>query len=69
MRGAIMRRAISTKGALVHRGRAAVWIENEVPLKRVGRPEDVAALIAFLAPDEASYIMRAAVTVDRGATL
>lgn len=44
------------------------WIEREVPLRRLGRPEEVAALVAFLASDEAAYITGAAVTVDGGAT-
>lgn len=36
------------------------------PLKRVGKPEDVANLIAFLASDEASWITGAAIPLDGG---
>jgi NAD(P)-dependent dehydrogenase (short-subunit alcohol dehydrogenase family) len=36
------------------------------PLGRVGRPEDLAALIAFLASDEASWITGATVSIDGG---
>lgn len=36
------------------------------PLGRVGRPEDVAAAVAFLACDEASWITGAALPVDGG---
>ena len=36
------------------------------PLRRAGRPEEVAAAIAFLAPDEASYITGQSLVVDGG---
>lgn len=37
-----------------------------IPLKRMGRPEEVAAMIAFLASEEASYITGATFYVDGG---
>ncbi|CAM1505006.1 Fc.00g106430.m01.CDS01 [Cosmosporella sp. VM-42] len=39
---------------------------NEIALKRNGRPEEVAALIAFLLGDDSSYMTGNAVSVDGG---
>ncbi len=44
------------------------YLETSVPLRRLGRPEEVAALIAFLASDEASYVTGVAVPIDGGVT-
>ena len=40
--------------------------ENKIPLERLGRPEDVAALFAFLACDDASYITGETIVIDGG---
>jgi NAD(P)-dependent dehydrogenase (short-subunit alcohol dehydrogenase family) len=40
--------------------------ENKVPLRKLGRPEDVAALFAFLASDEAAFITGQYYIVDGG---
>ena len=40
-------------------------IEN-TPMKRIGQPEEVANVVAFLASDEASFMTGAAVEVSGG---
>ncbi|WP_408332222.1 SDR family NAD(P)-dependent oxidoreductase [Paraburkholderia agricolaris] len=40
-----------------------------IPLKRLGRPEDIAHAMLFLASDEAAYVTGQTIVVDGGSTL
>jgi glucose 1-dehydrogenase len=44
-------------------------VESEIPWGRLGRPEEIAAAIAWLAGDEAEYVTGATLFVDGGMTL
>ncbi len=41
-------------------------VKQAIPAKRIGQPEDVAALVSFLASDESSYITGNVINVDGG---
>jgi L-rhamnose 1-dehydrogenase len=43
------------------------YMEGRIPLGRLGRPEDVARVIVFLASDMAAYVTGAAILTDGGA--
>lgn len=45
---------------------AKIEVIKNIPLKRLGTPEDVAELVAFLASDQASYITGQIISVDGG---
>ena len=44
------------------------YIESEVPLKRFGTPEEIAALVVFLSSERAAFITGACVVADGGQT-
>jgi len=43
------------------------YMESRIPLGRLGKPEDIASVVAFLASDMAAYMSGAALLVDGGA--
>lgn len=43
----------------------AAW-EREIPMRRLGRPRELAALVAFLASERAGYITGTSIPVDGG---
>jgi 3-oxoacyl-[acyl-carrier protein] reductase len=48
------------------RGDVLARFEREIPMKRLGEPDELAALTAFLASERASYITGQSIVVDGG---
>ena len=44
-------------------------LERAIPFKRLGQPEDIAGIVAFLASDEAGYITGQVISVSGGLTM
>jgi NAD(P)-dependent dehydrogenase (short-subunit alcohol dehydrogenase family) len=44
------------------------WVEG-IPLRRIGEPDDIGGVVAFLVSDAAAYLNGASITVDGGMTI
>ncbi|TFB10526.1 3-oxoacyl-ACP reductase FabG [Candidatus Marinimicrobia bacterium MT.SAG.3] len=55
--------------AEVFRGGSDLVIAETIPLRRIGKPEDCAAAVLFLASDDASYITGISLNVNGGSVL
>jgi NAD(P)-dependent dehydrogenase (short-subunit alcohol dehydrogenase family) len=42
---------------------------EKIPLRRVGRPEEVASAVLYLASDDAAYITGQSLAIDGGMTM
>ena len=40
----------------------------KIPMRRIGKPEDIAAIVCFLASDEANYVTGQCIQIDGGLT-
>ncbi len=60
---------IETDMTVAVRNAAEAEIKKRIPLKRLGKAEDIASAVAFLVSEEASYITGQILTVDGGLTL
>jgi len=50
----------------VRRAFTPAQVESQVPMKRVGTPEEVAALVGFLVSEQAGYITGQVIRIDGG---
>lgn len=60
---------IETDMSQVVRGIAGDQIKKMIPIKRIGKPEEIAAVAAFLASDDAAYMTGQVLRVDGGLSL
>jgi len=49
-------------------GPHAAALQSMIPVRRVGQPEEIAAMVAYLAGPEAGYVTGASLTIDGGYT-
>lgn len=60
---------IATDMTEVIRNKAGDFIKKAIPMKRVGKPEEIASVVVFLASPAAAYLTGQVITVDGGLSL
>jgi glucose 1-dehydrogenase len=58
--------AVAPGAITVERSQEPEEFLREIPLRRTGRPEEVAALVSYLVSDEAAYVTGASILIDGG---
>ena len=66
---AILPGFIETEALKLHKPEMLERIRNRIAMKRLGKPEEVASAVVFLASDGADYITGAAIPITGGADL